>query len=191
MAKDKKGFVLYADLIHTVKKLPQEQQAKLFIHILEYVNDLNPETDDILVDIAFESIKQHLKRDLKKYEKRAENSRKNGLKGGRPITQKTQSVKKEPRKPDTVTVIDKVKDSINIPPYIDFLKYAVEKKPKLNPDTLKLKYDSWIENDWKDGNDNPIKNWKTKILNTLPYIDETSKRVNTNPTVNTIFTDGE
>ena len=111
MAKDKKGFVLYADLIHTVKKLPPEQQAKLFVHVLEYVNDLNPETDDILVDVAFESVKQQLKRDLKKYEKRAENSRENGKLGGRPITQKTQRVKKEPRKPDTVTVTDTVKEN--------------------------------------------------------------------------------
>lgn len=76
-----------------------------------------------------------------------------------------------------------------VPSYSDFLKYAVSKKPKLNEDELKLKYDSWIENDWKDGNDKPIKNWKTKILNTLPYISETSKRVNTNPTLNSIFTD--
>ena len=80
---------------------------------------------------------------------------------------------------------------INIPAYIDFLKYAVSKKPKLNEDVLKLKYDSWIENDWKDGNNKPIKNWKTKVLNTLPYIEETSKRVNTNPTVHSIFTDDE
>jgi len=69
------------------------------------------------------------------------------------------------------------------------LKYAASKKPKLNPDVLKLKYDSWIENDWRDGNDKPIKNWKTKVLNTLPYIEETTKRVNTNPTIHSIFTD--
>ena len=71
-----------------------------------------------------------------------------------------------------------------IPVYSDFLNFAASKKPKLNPEELKLKYDSWIENDWKDGNDRPIKNWKSKILNTLPYISETTRTVNTNPVLN-------
>lgn len=85
----------------------------------------------------------------------------------------------------------KEKEKKDIPVYSDFLKFAASKKPKLNPDELKLKYDSWIENDWKDGNDRPIKNWKSKILNTLPYISETTKTVNTNPVLNRedFFTD--
>lgn len=68
MADNKKSFVLYCDLIHTIKKLPAEKAGLLFIHLLEYVNDQNPITDDILVEIAFEPIKHQLKRDLKKYE---------------------------------------------------------------------------------------------------------------------------
>ena len=38
------------------------------MHILEYVNDENPVTDDLIIEIAFEPIKQQLKRDLKRYE---------------------------------------------------------------------------------------------------------------------------
>ena len=68
MAQDKKSFLLYTDLIHTVKKLNDEQAGKLFKHVLEYVNDLNPQTDDILLQVCFEPIKQSLKRDLRKYE---------------------------------------------------------------------------------------------------------------------------
>ena len=72
MAEDKKGFVLYADLIHTVKHLPNETAGLLFKHILAYVNDLNPESDDLLVNISFEPVKQQLKRDLQKYEVKRE-----------------------------------------------------------------------------------------------------------------------
>jgi len=68
MAKDKKSFVLYADLIHTVKQLPSDKAGDLFKHILSYVNDENPETEDIIVKIAFEPIKQQLKRDLNKWD---------------------------------------------------------------------------------------------------------------------------
>lgn len=59
-----------------------------------------------------------------------------------------------------------------IPELIEFEFYAIEKKPLVDLVDLKLKYESWIENDWKDGNGKSIKNWKSKLLNTLPYIKE-------------------
>lgn len=71
--ENKKSFLLYCDLIHTVNKLPNDKAGLLFKHILSYVNDENPETDDIVVDIAFEHIKQQLKRDLDKWEVTKEN----------------------------------------------------------------------------------------------------------------------
>lgn len=67
MAEDKKSFLLYTDLIHTVNKMPNEKAGELFKHILSYVNDLNPETDDLIIQLTFEPIKQQLKRDLLKY----------------------------------------------------------------------------------------------------------------------------
>lgn len=72
MAENKKGFLLYCDLIHTVEKLDDEQAGKLFKHVLEYVNDFNPITEDLLTQVCFEPIKQSLKRDLKKWEKQHE-----------------------------------------------------------------------------------------------------------------------
>jgi t-SNARE complex subunit (syntaxin) len=104
MAKNKKSFVLYCDLIYTIEKLSNEQAGELFKHILRYVNDKDPEPKDVLIDLVFEPIKQQLKRDLKTYENRAERSRENGLKGGRPKTQKTQQVILKPRKPDNDNV---------------------------------------------------------------------------------------
>lgn len=68
MAENKKSFLLYCDLIHTIEKMPDEKAGQLLKHILQYVNDKNPETDDLILNIAFEPIKQSLKRDLKKYE---------------------------------------------------------------------------------------------------------------------------
>lgn len=68
MAENKKSFILYTDLIHTVSKLPNEKAGELFKHILEYVNDNDPQTDDLLLQISFEPIKQQLKRDLQKWD---------------------------------------------------------------------------------------------------------------------------
>ena len=81
MAENKKSFLLYCDLLHTVKKLNDEQAGKLFKHVLEYVNDLNPETEDIITDLCFEPIKQSLKRDLRKYESTCKKRSDAGKKG--------------------------------------------------------------------------------------------------------------
>lgn len=80
MATDKKSFLLYCDIIHTIDQLTDEQAGHLFKHILQYVNDKDPETDNVITKIAFEPIKQSLKRDLQKYEdirkRNSENARK-------------------------------------------------------------------------------------------------------------------
>lgn len=82
MAEDKKGFILYADLITAVKKLTLKDRVdktnnagELFLHLLEYVNDSHPEPINFIVDLSFEPIKNQLKRDLDKWnEKQGKNS---------------------------------------------------------------------------------------------------------------------
>jgi hypothetical protein len=81
MAENKKSFILYCDIIHTLEKLSDEDAGKLFKHILRYVNDLNPTTDHAITEIAFEPIKQQLKRDLIKYEKLVKRNIENAKKG--------------------------------------------------------------------------------------------------------------
>jgi len=144
MAQDKKGFILYADLIHTVRKLSKEKQGKLFMTILEYVNDENPIIDDLNVDLVFEPIKRQLKRDLKKFELRADRSRENGKLGGRPKKPRKPSGLKnnltEPRKPDTVTVNDTVIVTVNDSKkeiFTSWLNYRKQiKKPIIIESTL-------------------------------------------------------
>jgi hypothetical protein len=62
-----------------------------------------------------------------------------------------------------------------IPSFQEFLAYALDKKPKVSQIDLRLKYESWKENDWstnRNGKLHPITNWKTTLLNTLPYLKE-------------------
>jgi hypothetical protein len=115
MAENKKSFILYGDLIHTIKKMPQDKAGILFLTILEYVNDLNPQVEDILVDLCFEPIKQQLKRDLITWDKFKEKQSLNGKKGGRPKTinesqekPKNPSLKLETQKSLNVNVNDNV-----------------------------------------------------------------------------------
>lgn len=80
-------------------------------------------------------------------------------------------------KPHTIVEYSKVENTIeenkkNIPEFFEFLIYAKEKEPCVLESALKNKYDAWIENNWRDGNDKPIKNWKSKLLQTMPYIEK-------------------
>ena len=72
MAENKKSFVLYTDTQGLINQLPDDIAGRLFKHIYAYVNDENPITDELLLNIAFEPIKMQLKRDLVKYEKKRE-----------------------------------------------------------------------------------------------------------------------
>jgi len=125
MAENKKSFILYADLKATLDKLPNEKAGELFKFILDYVNDLSPATDDLLLQIAFEPIKQQLKRDLKDWQdectRRSEIGRLGGLKSAelRKSANKGQrkSTEVNPSQPiqaDNDTVTDSDTDNINI-----------------------------------------------------------------------------
>jgi len=103
MAVDKKSFVLYSDLIHTIRKMPQQKAGELFLHILEYVNDENPETDDLIINLTFEPIKQSLKRDLVRYE----NKKKQWSKAGKASAE----AKKEKRSTNSTNVNERSKRS--------------------------------------------------------------------------------
>jgi hypothetical protein len=65
--------------------------------------------------------------------------------------------------------------NINIPTHEEFCEYALSKKPDLDIDSVRLKYEAWVEGGWIDGNGKPIKNWKSKLLNTIPYLKVTDK----------------
>ena len=81
MAEDNDGFILYADQKELFEQLPNEKAGELIKHIFKYVNDENPISEDLLINLAFTPIKQQLKRDLKKYESKKENLSNSGIEG--------------------------------------------------------------------------------------------------------------
>ena len=121
MADNKKSFILYCDLIHTIEKLPDEKAGQLFKHILKYVNDKNPIIEnDLILELVFEPIKLQLKRDLVKFEevrvKRSEAGKKSAeLKAQQNSTNSTsvESVKhRSTNSTDNVNV--NVNDNVNV-----------------------------------------------------------------------------
>lgn len=176
MAK-KKSFIIYKDSLNILDDLGVTEQEKLINagKLLFAIRDFHNEKVlklDAITKISFSPFKNQFIRDNEAYHKVCERNRKNGSKSnGRPPIKKTKKeipevpkTEKPPKPKKTQSV------KIEVPTYKEFEAYAKTKSNNINGWKLKLKYDSWVENDWKDGNHKPIKNWKTKILNTLQYL---------------------
>jgi hypothetical protein len=70
------------------------------------------------------------------------------------------------------------KEENTIPTYEDFLAHGLSKMPDVSIEALRMKYESWIENDWctnKDGKKRKIQNWKSTLNNTLPFLPKQPK----------------
>ena len=83
MADGKKTFIFYSDWINMVREMPNEDAGSLLKHILSYVNDEDPETDNLLVKMAFGHMKPLLKADLDKWDIIRDKRKEAGSKGGK------------------------------------------------------------------------------------------------------------
>jgi len=120
MAQDKKGFILYADQKELFEQLPDAKAGELIKHIFQYVNDDNPISEDLIINLAFTPIKQQLKRDLLKFEeakkqrseagKRSAALRKEQRTSTNPTSVESRLTKSTVTVKDKVTV--KVKDTV-------------------------------------------------------------------------------
>ena len=166
MANEKKSFLLYCDIIHTVEQLTDEQAGDLFRHILRYVNDQDPQSDSVITKIAFEPIKQALKRDLDKYKSICERNSDNAKK--RWDATASDRIPKHTKNADSD--IDSDSD-------IDIDKDIKVNKGFVKPSILEIKtymieigmtdvsekwFDYYESNGWLVGK-NKMKNWKAAV----------------------------
>lgn len=171
----KTGFILHLDSLAVLDELTDEQAGILFKAIRDYNLGKEPELD-FAMKMAFLPFKNQFVRDSVKYDGVCERNKINGAKGGRPKkpkeTEKTQVVFEKPKKADNKNDNDN-KNNNNIPELNEFLDYAREKVANIDLAAVTLKYESWIESGWctnVKGKEHKIKNWKSTLLNTLPFL---------------------
>lgn len=138
MANNKKSFILYADIKTTIDKLDNEYAGKLFKHILAYVNDENPTTNDLLLEVAFEPIKRQFKRDLEKWEQIKSKRSEAGKLGGRPKKQEEAKkangfFEKQTKAKKAVNVNVNVNDNVNVNETVINKKKNIKKEVLVYP----------------------------------------------------------
>ena len=194
MAEGKKSFVLYSDQRSIIDMLTDEKAGKLLKHMFAYVNDENPISDDPLILLAFEPIKLQMKRDLIKWKSTKEVRSEAGKASAeaRRLAKEQQQQNatnstnvnfvQQSSTNSTVNVNDTVTVNVNvintIPTKEEFVAYGLEKLPEVSVESLRLKYEAWTSSDWctnKAGKLTKIKNWKSTLLNTLPYLPKQQK----------------
>lgn len=148
MAEEKKSVLIYCDLIHTVRKMRKEDAGELFLHLLEYVNDLNPTTDNMIVELTFEPIKQQLKRDLLKWDgvktSRAITGKLGGIKSGEVRKEKALLKQNEANEANALkSKQNEANEAVTVNVIVNDIVTVINKKESI--DSRKLKFASTLE----------------------------------------------
>lgn len=197
MAEGKNSFILYLDMIHAVRKLPDDKAGILLKTILAYVNDENPIIDDLMVELVWEPIKQGLKRNLKKWDqeqiKNSESGQMGNLKRWHPeiyaqvlsgaiklhdakVLAKSKKVI-APRSPKSQTIAVSVSDSVSV----SVIKNNIDDRKLKFSDTLQpylQKYGKDMLNDFYRYWTEPNKS-KTKFRQEMEKTWDLSRRLET------------
>ena len=157
MAENKKSFTAYCDWNTTFNSLPDDKAGQLIKHLFAYVNDENPETDDLLINAVFANIKATLKRDLKKWE---EKSKKN-----QEIAFKRWQTKANERIEKDANVCERIKTDAN---YADSVSDSVsdiliQPKVVINWDSLLTQFNNLTKREFKLINDATKKQILTRL----------------------------
>jgi hypothetical protein len=161
------SMIIYRSFYEAIKELPKENQAEVWSAVYEL--GLNGKTIQLegISKTIFTLIAPQIEANYKKF-----------VNGSKPKTKHTESKTEAKLKQEKSKTEANVNDNVNvnvkdIPSCEEFIAYALSKEPHADSNELRLKYESWKVNDWctnVKGKNKKILNWKSTILNTLPYI---------------------
>jgi hypothetical protein len=153
MATDKKGFILYADQKALFDQLPNDKAGELIKFIFSYVNDENPISEDLIINLAFTPIQQQLKRDLIKYKETKESRSKAGKAGANKrwqnITEDSKGIssiaKIADNVNDNVNVKENVINNIDFQALLEFINSCFGRNFRVMNNSIKDKYKSLLK----------------------------------------------
>ena len=160
-------MIIYRSFYEAIKELPKENQADIWSAVYEL--GLNGQEIDLqgISKTIFTLIKPQIDANLKRFEN-----------GKKPKVKKTISeteAKQEQNISETEANNNNNNNNNNkaMPSIDEFVAYALVKVPDINKEAVRMKYFSWVENDWstnQKGKLRKISNWKSTLNNTLVYL---------------------
>lgn len=167
------SFIFYRSFYDCLDGLNNEQKVQLFDAICQFSLNFKDVEIEGVVKSLFVLIRPNLEANNKRF-----------ISGNKPKIKRKASKKKarikqviskpeanKDKDKDVDKDVDKEENKEYVyPPFLEFLEYAKTIEPRVDADDLHKKYQAWVNNKWHDGNGKEIKNWKSKINSTLPYI---------------------
>lgn len=186
MAENKKSFVLYTDSKGLIDQLPDEIAGRLFKHIFAYVNDDDPISEELILNIAFEPIKNQLKRDLVKWSNQTEQRRQAGLKSAEIRKRNSTSVNERSFSSTdnvnvSVSVNDSVSDSVsdNVTDSVILLKKETKSIFSFERSLLEYGFDKQLVTDWlKVRKTKKATNTETAFKNFIAELEQRTCNIN-------------
>lgn len=176
------SFIIYRSFFDAISDLPKDQQADVYNAICAFsLDQKEPELSGVSSTI-FKLIRPQLEANYKRYENgKQPKTKPEKSKPEAKIKQKESKTEANKNVNDNVNDNNNVKVNVNIVPTLkEFGEYALSQKNNLDKESVSLKYKAWVENGWKDGNNKVIKNWKSKLLQTIPHLKESTPQDNPN-----------
>lgn len=162
------SMIFYRSFYESVSGLSPVIKAELYDAIFEYgLNFKEIEFTNEISKALFTLIKPQLDANIKRFE----NGKKPKIKQSKSKTEAKDKQNKS--KVEANNNVNVNNNDNNIPELNEFLDYAREKVSNINLAAVTLKYESWIESGWctnVKGKEHKIKNWKSTLLNTLPFL---------------------
>jgi hypothetical protein len=160
-------MIIYRSFYEAIKELPKENQADIWSAVYEL--GLNGQEIDLqgISKTIFTLIKPQIDANLKRFEN-----------GKKPKVKKNIS-ETEAKQEQNISETEANNNNNNnnnkntIPSIDEFVAYALVKVPDINKEAVRMKYFSWVENDWstnQKGKQRKISNWKATLNNTLVYL---------------------
>lgn len=176
----RKGFNFYRSYYDVFNELSDKDKLEFIKALLDkQFLDVDPKDLKGMAKFAWISQVNSIDEQVKGYKSKTndpmqgslEPLSKGGEQGGR-ITPKLQEEEKE-------KVKGKEEDKYPSD-FLEFKNYAIEKSKgkniNLDLTKLELKYESWKEAGWINGNGKKIINWKSTLLNTIKYLEKDKEK---------------
>ena len=170
--KERETMIVYRSFFESLKGCEKEVQADVWNAIFEMGFNQKEVELEGLSKTLWLLIKPQIEANLKRF-----------INGSKPKLKQSKS-ETEAKPKQKVSEIEANNNNNNnnnnlIPTLDEFVAYGVKQLPEVDEQALRLKYSSWVETNWcvlVGGKTRPIKNWKSTLNNTLPFLPKSSKQ---------------